>query len=191
VPEGFTQSGKDTVTLTSIDNIGHPNLPSQGVNLLYGFTRAIENLAQIRRLHARPGTEFLNVNVELKVRQEVTNALTLEELSEVNIIHCERIRREVLDEMAAIYRRALKREGLEDSQIDGMSWRRAEFISARPDLLEAVVRTKRFRHLSAIVFPIVDRASNRKQHRVWLRSDKDVIAAEVVGQPDIKVKLPF
>lgn len=180
-----------SLLLRGVENLGHAELPRCGINLLYGYTKAVRDVSRYEKLYrGRSEQSFLHVNVETTLLVDSANSTSMDVIPNVDFVHFGRARRDVLDHVEDIYRARLEREGLSLKEIDALSWSRTTFISRRPDILEEVLADEKFKHLDLFAYP-VQHNDNTESQRCTLMSARHITGARILGHKDISVKFSF
>ena len=178
------------LTLTNIQNPSGREFPKDLPTLYYGAQTTLRQMAMVHAEAIRNKQDLYQITVAVDVDNIIVEFLTFEDLKKTRMMNMERISKDVNEKIQDYWWSYLKNEGFSDEWIkDNVEWRRHRFMSDRPDLLSHLVKEPEFRHLSMIIYQVVDTEKSDIYKVATVVNPHAIKSVTCKSHPDIPVTI--
>jgi hypothetical protein len=178
------------LTLRNIENPSSREFPKDFHTLYYGAQTTLRQMSKVHAEAIRNKQDLYQITVAVDVDNIIVEFLTFEDLKKTRMMNMERISKEVSEKIQDYWWGYLKDEGLSDQWIkDNVEWRRHRFMSDRPDLIEHLAKEPEFKHLSMIIYQVVDTEKSDIYKVATIVNPQAVKSATCKSHPDIPVTI--
>ena len=178
----------DVISVESVDPIGGPPLPADGLSLLYGMRNSLETLGAYNRIAKQHGARAIQIEATCNVARDTTNSARLDQLPHLDFLHVGRLQKDTRDLIRSYWAKYMKKDPMvsqgEFDRAFGGSSGALSFIAQHPTYFSQLRHEPEFKNIRIFAYPVV--SSLGAEFRATIFDPSSINEMNLSGYPSVK-----